>query len=158
MEPATINLQKSQVQAWTVFGLRLVLGGVFLAAGVLKIGSPNELAATIAAFRILPTMFVAPLAIFLPLFEIGLGLYLITGLFARIAAMIAFAEMIIFAIAIASVVIRGITVSCGCFGPADTAPATWVDVVRDVVFACLALPIILWPSGRLSLDERMKQG
>jgi uncharacterized membrane protein YphA (DoxX/SURF4 family) len=138
-----------------IFALRVALGGVFLAAGVLKVSHPEFLAATIAAFRLLPQPVIAPLAIALPYFEMILGGYLIAGLFTRAAAWIAAAQLAAFAAAIASVVLRGLSISCGCFGPSDTAPASWVDVARDVALAAVAVFIAVRAPGSFALDRRL---
>ena len=66
---------------YLVFGLRLVLGGLLLAAGALKAhDGPALTANSIAAYRLLPPAVVAPLGTFLPYFEILLGGYLVLGL------------------------------------------------------------------------------
>src|SRR5580700_9957380 len=102
---------------------RLVLGGLLISAGALKIGHPIDLASAIAGFRLLPPQLVAPLAVVLPYFEVLLGLYLVAGLFTRVAAWVAAAQFVIYAAAIASAVVRGIPANCGCFGPGDAAVA-----------------------------------
>jgi uncharacterized membrane protein YphA (DoxX/SURF4 family) len=137
-----------------IFVLRVALGVLFFAAGLLKVTHPEVLAATIAAFRLLPQPLVAPLAIALPYFEMILGGYLIAGLFTRVAAFLAAAQLAAFAAAIASVVVRGISTSCGCFGPSDTAPASWVDVARDLALAAVALLVALRGPGGPALDRR----
>jgi len=141
--------------AWLVFVLRLVIGAVFLTAGVLKVGHPTPLAVTIADFALLPSVLIAPLAILLPYVEIGLGFYLIVGLFTRYVAAIAAIQLLIFAGAIASVVVRGIHTSCGCFGPADTSVASWVDVFRDLLLVAITLPIFFVGPGRFAVDARL---
>jgi uncharacterized membrane protein YphA (DoxX/SURF4 family) len=138
-----------------IFALRAALGGVFLAAGLLKVSHPELLAATIAAFRVLPQPIIAPLAIALPYFEMILGGYLIVGLFTRPAAYVAAAQLAGFAAAIASVIVRGIPTACGCFGPSDTAPASWVDVARDLILAAVAVAVALRGPGILALDRRL---
>ena len=73
-----------------IFALRLGVGGLLLAAGILKaMDGSAAVASTIAAYRILPGPVVAWLAVFLPYFEIFLGLYLVAGLLTRIAASVA---------------------------------------------------------------------
>jgi uncharacterized membrane protein YphA (DoxX/SURF4 family) len=140
-----------------VLVLRIAIGGVLAAAGALKVGHANDFASTIAGFRILPQPLVGPLAVGLPYFELGLGVYLLVGLYTRVAAAIAFIEFAVFAAAVASVVIRGIPIACGCFGQADTAPASWIDVVRDVGLAALAA-IVAWRApGMLAVDRRMER-
>lgn len=139
-----------------VFILRLFIGGFFLLAGALKVAHPAALAVTIAAMQVVPRVVIAPLAMLLPYFEIGLGVYLIIGLFTRAAAIIVMMQLIVFAGIIASVVARGIVTSCGCFGPADTAPATYLDVVRDLVLALAVLPVVLAGPGRFAVDSHMR--
>lgn len=149
MTPRTIDA--------AVLVLRVVIGGVLVVAGALKVGHPSDLASTIAGFRILPEPLIRPMAIGLPFFELGLGIYLLVGLYTRVAAIIALLEFVIFAGAIASVVIRGIPIACGCFGQADTAPASWLDVARDVTLALLA-GLIAWRApGMLAIDRRMER-
>jgi len=137
--------------------LRIVVGGVFLVAGGLKVGHPAALAVTIAAFDLLPQPLVAPLAILLPPLEIGLGLYLIAGLLTRFATGFALLQLLIYAGAIASVVLRGIQVSCGCFGQVDTAPASWLDVGRDLLLAALSLPLLFAGPGRFAIDTILQR-
>lgn len=144
---------------WTdtlVLVLRLGIGGVLLVAGALKIGHADDLASTIAAFRLLPSVFIGPLAVGLPFFEVGLGAYLLVGLYTRVAALIALIEFVVFGAAVASVVVRGIPTSCGCFGPGDTAPASWMDVARDALLALLAAFVAWRAPGMLAVDRRME--
>jgi uncharacterized membrane protein YphA (DoxX/SURF4 family) len=135
--------------------LRLVLGGIFIVAGVSKIGHAIEFAQQIAAFRLLPQQLVAPLALGLPFLEVLLGGYLILGLFTRISAWVAAAMLLAFDAAIASAVVRGLTLSCGCFGPNDKTVTTWGEVGRDAIFVLLAVIVALRPPGMLALDRRI---
>ena len=68
---------------------RVLLGALLVWAGAAKIGHPEALAGAIAGFRLLPASLIAPLAVILPFFEVLLGLYLLAGLFTRIAAAVA---------------------------------------------------------------------
>jgi uncharacterized membrane protein YphA (DoxX/SURF4 family) len=139
-----------------VLVLRVALGAVFLAAGGLKVGHAEVFASEIAGFQLLPHFLIAPLALLLPFVELMIGVYLVLGLFTRFAAWFAAAEMAVFAFAIASAVVRGISTSCGCFGPNDQATTSWPEVGRDVAFTVVAVIIALWAPGALSLDRRME--
>lgn len=136
---------------------RLIVGGTLLAAGVLKIGHFDALASTIASYRIpfLGPAIIAPMSIAIPLIEVLLGAYLLIGLYTRVIGALALCEFAIFAAAVASVVMRGIPASCGCFGPGDTRPASWVEVARDIGLALLAALIVWRGPGVLALDQRM---
>ena len=124
---------------------RIALGLIFLAAGGLKIAHASDLAATITAFGFgLPPVLVAIAAIALPPFEVLLGVYLIGGWLLPATSVVASALLALFIGVVASVVARGLNVSCGCFGSADTAPATWWTVVRDAVFLIPAIYLVWW--------------
>lgn len=136
--------------------VRVLVGALFIGAGVAKIGHFNDLAAAIAGFRILPEAAVGPLAVLLPFFEVGLGLYLVLGLFTRTAAAIGAAMLTIYAAAIASAVIRHIPANCGCFGPQDTATADWPHVVADLALAAVCALVAWRAPGLFALDTRMR--
>ncbi len=139
--------------AWLVFALRLLLGGVFLTAGALKVMHSTDLAAAIAGYRLLPASIVLPLAIALPPLELIFGFYLVAGLFTRIAAGIVCGMLLVYAGAIAWAVVRHLQVSCGCFGPGDNAVADWPHVIGDVLLACAALVVVRGAPGVLSVDR-----
>lgn len=125
--------------------MRIALGLLFLVAGALKIGHASDLAATITAFGLgLPGVLVAVISIALPFFEVLLGVYLIGGWLLPAASTIAAILLAAFALVVASVVARGLSVSCGCFGPADNAPATWWTVARDALFLIPAAYLAWW--------------
>ena len=139
-----------------VLVLRAVLGGIFAAAGALKIGHFDLFASQIAGFELLPHPLIAPLALLLPFVEVLLGAYLILGLFTRFAAAFAALQLWIFAAAIGSAVVRGLSASCGCFGPSDTTVTSWPEVARDVGLGLVAVFISWRAPGALSLDHRME--
>lgn len=140
-----------------IFVLRVVLGGIFLAAGGLKMGHFDLFASQIAGFELLPHPLIAPLALLLPFVEVLLGAYLILGLFTRFAAAFAALQLWIFSAAIASAVVRGLSASCGCFGPSDTTVTSWPEVARDVGLGLVAVLVAWRAPGALSLDRRMER-
>jgi uncharacterized membrane protein YphA (DoxX/SURF4 family) len=141
---------------------RLVLGGVLLAAGGLKVFKPTESANAVAAYKILPTN-VAHLAGYaLPWLEVAIALLLIIGIMVRPAAVISGLIMIVFIGAIASVWARGMLIDCGCFGGGgeiDPSLATqvrrtyFIEIMRDVGLALAALYLYFFPYGKLSIEK-----
>jgi len=124
---------------------RLIVGAVFIVAGVTKFGHSADLAQTIVAFQFnLPPQFVGFVALALPPFEILLGAYLLLGWQLRIASVVAVALLAVFAIVLTSVVIRGIDTPCGCFGPGETGPVTWATVARDCAAIIPAIYLAWW--------------
>jgi uncharacterized membrane protein YphA (DoxX/SURF4 family) len=142
-----------------MLALRVALGALLVVAGVLKAHDGAAVtASTIAAYRILPPIAVAPLALFLPYFEIGLGGYLVLGLFTRAAGYVAAVQFVAFAAAVASLVVRGIPASCGCFGAGQNEPPSWGHVGFDLLLAALALVLARLGPGLLALDARLGAG
>ena len=139
-----------------VFLLRVLLGALLVITGVLKIGHAPDLASAIAGFRLLPPGVIEPMAVLLPVFEVILGVYLLAGLFTRIAGWIAVAQFLLYAAAIASAVLRGIPANCGCFGPGDQATADWPHVAFDLGLAAIAWCIAHFAPGLFALDRRFQ--
>lgn len=136
--------------------VRVLVGVLFVAAGGAKAGHFSDLAEAIAGFRILPQAVIAPLAVILPFFEIGIGLYLIAGLYTRTVALIGAAALTLYAAAIASAVLRHIPANCGCFGPQDTAAADWPHVAADLALAAVCVLLAWRAPGLFALDNRMR--
>lgn len=136
--------------------VRVLLGGLLVAAGLLKVGHATELAATIASFRLLPPVIVGPLALALPYFELLLGAYLIAGLFTRTVAAIAAVQFVCYAGVIASAVVRHISANCGCFGPNDSATADWPHVAFDLMLAVASAFVALRGPGALAVDRKLR--
>jgi uncharacterized membrane protein YphA (DoxX/SURF4 family) len=145
--------------AYLVFAIRLALGGLLLIAGVLKAHDGPALTATaIAGYRVLPPPLVAPLGIALPYVEILLGAYLATGLFTRIAALVACVQFAIFAGAVASLVVRHIPADCGCFGSSVPTPPSWGHVAADIALMLLAAAVAARAPGAFAVDPLLGTG
>ena len=124
---------------WVSLLLRLILGGCFLYAGILKIQSPQAFVDSIASFQLLPNPFINLLAITLPVFEVIVGLMLITGYERGLAALSVLILTSVFAVAMISALARGLQVDCGCFGTGEpSAFKTWLSLGRDLLFGGMA--------------------
>lgn len=140
---------------------RLVLGGVFLSAGVSKALDPGALASSIRSYGLgLPEWFVSLSAYSLPYLEIILGLYLLAGLFTKPSAWATNGLMLLFIVALAQGAARGLEINCGCFGAVagNEAGSLWLDALRDVGFVALGLHIASAPTGRFSVDALLRRG
>jgi uncharacterized membrane protein YphA (DoxX/SURF4 family) len=140
---------------WLATAGRLVLGGVFLVAGLLKIPDPAAAVRAVRAYQLLPEPTVAPVAFGLPVLEIAVGVALLVGVFVRAAAIAAAALLVVFLVAVGSAWARGLQIDCGCFGnggsvaAADTAyPA---EVLRDLALLLVALALAWRPRSRFAL-------
>lgn len=146
---------------------RLVLGALFLTAGIIKLVQPGPFAATLMAYQLLPIALLRPLALVLPWIEVLTGAYLLAGLFTRAAAGAALGLLAVFMVALGQAMARGLSLeNCGCFGDLTTrvpalAPflggtaAGGGDLLRDAALAGLALVVILGPPSPFSVDRRL---
>jgi uncharacterized membrane protein YphA (DoxX/SURF4 family) len=140
---------------WLATAARLVLGGVFVVAGLLKVPDPAAAVRAVRAYRLLPEALVGPVAFGLPVVEIVVGVALLAGVFVRTAALTAAVLLVVFLVGVGSAWTRGLQIDCGCFGgggrvaAADTAyPA---EVARDLGLLVVALALARWPASRLAL-------
>jgi uncharacterized membrane protein YphA (DoxX/SURF4 family) len=150
--------------AWVTFAARLAVGTVFVLAGATKLVNPGSFSATLLAYDVLPVDLLRPVALALPWLELVVGLYLLAGLFTRVAAWGAVAMLAVFMVAITQALLRGLSLEdCGCFGDlTSVVPALQyvlggstlgaADVLRDAIYAALALLVALGPATPLSID------
>jgi uncharacterized membrane protein YphA (DoxX/SURF4 family) len=141
------------------FGLvaRLVMGGVWIVAGALKLPDPYESVRAVRAYALLPEAVVPTVGMLLPIVEVVLGLVLVLGLLTRGAGVLSAVVLGLFIIGIASVWARGIEIDCGCFGSggarAGAAASYPREIARDVGLLLLSVYLVLVPRTRLSLDR-----
>lgn len=117
--------------------LRVALGGIFLYAGVLKIANPTAFAGSIAAYQILPYFLNYLVAATLPWLEGICGLLLIAGYRTRAAAVILLLLNLAFIVALASTIVRGLDIDCGCFAEGEKTSA-WMAILRDIALLAMA--------------------
>lgn len=103
--------------------LRVMIGGVFLYAGAVKFMDPAGFAVSILSYELLPNLVVLPLAVWLPAFELVLGIVLLIGIQTRAAALGSALLGAVFVFALSQAWIRGLIIDCGCFGAGDASPA-----------------------------------
>jgi putative oxidoreductase len=96
-----------------------ILAAVFIYAGVLKALDPVQLAHDVDHYKILPWTIGVGLAFYLPWLEIFCGLALIFRLFYRGALSILAVLVMIFLVATIAAKVRGLDITCGCFGHAS---------------------------------------
>ena len=150
----------SKFQPWLTFLFRLILGGVLLVAGALKVTDPYGSATSVRAYQILPIDLANFLGFVLPYAEVAIGIFLIVGVWVRLAAIAGAALMVMFIIAIGQAWARGISLDCGCFGKGglletDELPV-WnytLEIARDIALAVFGGYLYRFPQGKLGFDK-----
>jgi len=130
----------SRVWVWTL--ARVFCGLTFLVASVDKLGEPALFAEAIENYHILPRLFVPLAAVVVPWLEFLTGLSLCFGWRWRSAALVYTGLLAVYSMGLAVNLLRGVEMSCGCFSLANTAPATWLTVFRDVVLLLPGLALL----------------
>ena len=146
---------------------RFVLGGIMLLAGLTKLGVPETMAVSIRAYEIpLPSWLVSTMAVGLPIVEVGLGIWLLIGLFTRFSGGLGAVLMAVFTVAITQAWLRGLDIDCGCFagaeanslglgimralGPVGTylanERANLETIIRDVVLMLMGVHLVYVPT------------
>lgn len=135
---------------------RVVLGGVLLVAGAIKVADPVTSEQAVRAYELLPHSLETPVGWGLPFLEVALGLLLLVGYGTRIAAAIGGVLMIVFIAAVSSAWARGLSIDCGCFGGGgEVAPGQTQyvqEILRDTGLLLLAGWLVRLPRSRLALD------
>ena len=117
----SVDSDHSQTVAWRFLvgrSLSVLVGAVFIYAGILKVRDPLGFASDISNYQMIPWSVGVRLAFYLPWLELLCGLALVFHRSFSGAVAITTALMVAFIGATAWAKIHGIDVSCGCFGSA----------------------------------------
>lgn len=127
--------------------LDLVIGGVFIYAGVIKVLDPVQFANDIDNYKSLPWFVSVRLALFLPWLEILCGIALVFRFLYRGGLSILTALILVFTGATVAAKVRGLDISCGCFGHASRGWSFPQHMAVDLaIFVAL---IALWFASRV---------
>ena len=141
---------------------RLGLAAVWLVSGALKLADPGQTLIAVRAYQLLPDALANVVAVALPLVELVLGLFLLTGLATRWAAGAALVLLAVLVAGIAQSWARGLSIDCGCFGGGGQVAAGQTqypqEILRDTGFALLAVWLLARPRTRLSVDGWLAPG
>ena len=92
---------------------RLIVGIVWIVAGVIKLPHPESSVTAIRAYQLLPLSTTNTVGHVLPMLEVVVGGCLVLGLLTRPVGAVSALMQIAFIVGIASVWSRGIAISCG---------------------------------------------
>ena len=124
----------------------LRVANAFANLGQLSLASPAEFASDIDNFKILPWPVSVALAFYLPWLEIFCALGLAFRFLYRGALSIITLSVVVFTLAIIAAKVRGLDITCGCFGHASQH---WnFSAHLGVDLAILAALLALWLSSR----------
>ena len=116
---STINYQLSTNRRFLWRIVDFAVAGIFIYAGALKAIDPVQFANDIDNYKILPWPVSVALAFYLPWLEIFCALGLVFRFLYRGALSILSASIVVFTLATIAAKVRGLDITCGCFGHAS---------------------------------------
>ncbi|HET7531616.1 MAG TPA: MauE/DoxX family redox-associated membrane protein [Nocardioidaceae bacterium] len=144
---------------WIGFAARLLVGGVWIVAGALKLPDLDASVRAVRAYRLLPEAVVPAVGHALPVIEVAIGIMLVLGLLVRFNAVVSAVLFLGFVIGIASAWARGLQIDCGCFGgggyDADATEKYPWEIARDLGLLFVSLWLVRRPRSQWALDNRL---
>jgi uncharacterized membrane protein YphA (DoxX/SURF4 family) len=137
--------------------IRLLLGGFFVYASLDKIAHPAAFAKAVYQWQVAGPVPSNLVAVTLPWVELVAGALLVLGAWRREASLVIATLLVVFLVAAASVMARGIDVlNCGCVSvTASAVPSAWPPawmkgvgwflVARNLLMLAAAMAIVLVP-------------
>jgi uncharacterized membrane protein YphA (DoxX/SURF4 family) len=143
---------------WFGVPARLVVGTVWVVAGVLKHPDPAENVRAVRAYQLVPEGLVQVVGHGLPVLEILVGGCLLLGLLTRLSAALSAVLLVAFVVGIGSAWARGLSIECGCFGggagPVRNAQATYPwEIARDAGLLVLSAWLVWRPRTPYAADH-----
>jgi putative oxidoreductase len=115
-DTSNIKHQSSNIPHFVWRIVDVIIGVIFIYAGALKVLDPVQFANDIDNYKILPWTIAAGLAFYLPWLEIFCGLALILRRLYLGGLSILTALVAVFLVATIAAKVRGLDITCGCFG------------------------------------------
>ena len=122
--------------------VRVGLAALFVYAGAKKAYDPGAFAIEIQRYQMVPWILGALASVYLPWLEMLAGALLLLKRFERGALLLITCLLLVFTLALASAMFRGLSIDCGCFGKELIETGTTGPLLRDLVL--LVLTGILW--------------
>jgi putative oxidoreductase len=135
-----LSFQSSIIPRFVRRIAEFIVGGIFIYAGVIKALDPIRFASDIDNYKILAWGITVRLAFYLPWLEIFCGLALIARRLYLGGLSILTALASIFIIATIAAKIRGLDITCGCFGHASKNWSFTTHLALDLVL----LAALVW--------------
>jgi uncharacterized membrane protein YphA (DoxX/SURF4 family) len=138
---------------YLLFLFRVIVGFVFIYAGILKISDPEGFSDAINNYDLLPLSFVNFFAITLPWIEVVAGLFLLFGVSVKENSFIISVLLIVFILAIVISLGRGLDIECGCFGTSSGTKVGMIKLVENIILFTFSFVLTKFNSVFLSVTS-----
>ncbi len=136
-----------------LFAIRFFLGFIFIFAAVTKVADPVGFSQSIYNYKLMPDFIINFLAIAIPWIELVAGILLVFGITVKENSAILTGLLVVFIIAVAISLARGLDIDCGCFGTVDGSKVGIMKILENTGLLILGLILIKFDSRFISLDK-----
>jgi uncharacterized membrane protein YphA (DoxX/SURF4 family) len=129
--------------------IRLIMGGLFIYAGLGKILTPLDFASSIYNYKLFPDFVVGLAAATVPWIEFLAGLCLVLGFKVRGGALAISTLLVVFICLLVISALRGLDVECGCFSGVERRVG-WLAIAEDLAMLTGGLFVLFGDRLRLA--------
>lgn len=126
---------------WTA---QAFIGFVFIYSGLEKITDPATFSDAIANYKLIPNFAINFFAVAVPWIELVVGLLLIFNFYVKENAVIYSSLMLVFTLMILISVMRGLDISCGCFGTTDNQKVGLIKILENLGLLILGIYVLFY--------------
>jgi uncharacterized membrane protein YphA (DoxX/SURF4 family) len=137
-----------------LLAIRIFFGFIFIFAAITKITDLAGFSQSIYNYKLIPDFFINFLAIAFPWIELVSGILLIFGIAVKENSAILTGLLVVFIIAIAISMVRGLNIDCGCFGTVDGSKVGLMKILENIGLLLLGLILIKFDQRFLSLARQ----
>ena len=132
---------------------RLIVGGIFIWSASAHLANPYYLLSTIYQYELTSATVGALVASYLPFLELVLAVCLLSNTCSKPAWAITSLLLLSFVYVQASALMRGLKISCGCFGPEINRPIDSASLTFTAALAVLAICACLAQRAARNQDQ-----
>jgi putative oxidoreductase len=136
-----------------VLVLRLFLGTLFVFSASDKVLDPEKFAIAVRGYKLLPVALTNLFALVLAWSELLSGILLILGIYTRQASAAVLLMLVMFIGAIATTIIRGLVIDCGCFSNVGGSQTGYLLIVRNIFLITACLIVMRFDGGFFGLSR-----
>jgi uncharacterized membrane protein YphA (DoxX/SURF4 family) len=129
--------------------VRLIMGGLFLYAGIGKITAPMDFASMIYNYKLLPDGLIGPVAAAIPWIETLSGFCLLAGFRVKDSSLAISGLLAMFIVILIISAARGLDVECGCFSGVERKVG-FLAIFEDLLMLAGALFILFFDQVKLA--------
>ncbi len=136
-----------------VWMARLFIGGLFIYASIYKVLNPADFAVSVRNYMILPVEWSNLVAVTLPWVELGVGIFLVLGMFTRPSALLTTAMLGVFLGALFYAYSIGLDIDCGCFSSSTQSSGKIgpFHLLRDTIFFLISAFVLFFDRDHYKL-------